>query len=71
MFILFGFKINISQILVVEKRFHIQKFKEAYTHKERKKKEDMEGVHERIFQNSSLMIMLMHLFKNEKLIANS
>ena len=31
----------------------------------------MEGVHERIFQNSSLMIMLMHLFKNEKLIANS
>ena len=38
MFILFGFKINISQILVVEKRFHIQKFKEAYTHKERKKK---------------------------------
>ena len=71
MFILFGFKINISQILVVEKRFHIQKLKEAYTHKEREKKEDMEGVHERIFQNSSLMIMLMHLFKNEKLIANS
>ena len=55
-------------MLNIVKSFYLKKFKEAYTHKGRKSKEEMERVHERNFQNSRIdneLIMLVHSLKNE------
>ena len=41
------FKFNISQILVAVKKLYSTRFKEAYTHKQWRNKEEEEGVYER------------------------
>ena len=68
------FKINILQILVVAKRLYLKKIKEAlYIDIKRKYKEEMEGVHDSVFnnQNKQLMAKVNFLYQAESFMSES
>ena len=56
-------------MLVVAKSLYLKNFKETYKHKKRKFKEEIVGVHERIFQNSRLIIIYSLINENKELMA--